>query len=756
MTDISGIFPGWKIVESLGKGSFGEVYRIEKPIPGSPKKEYAALKVIHIPRDEKELDELDSRGYAREKIITYCDKAMTEVVEEYTLMYALKGNTNIVYCDRLEQVRHENGIGWDIFIKMELLSPLDKAIGETYQEEETIKLGIDICRALALCRKENIIHRDIKPGNILVSKTGDYKLSDFGVAKVSDRTAAGTVAGTYGYMAPEIALNQEYNATVDIYSLGMVLYWLMNQKCEPFIPINAEIPTYGERRIAWEKRLSGAELPRPVNGSWALQDVVLKACAYDPKNRYQTSEEMMRALERLLGSNEDTVLENRHYWEERQLQEAKKIAEDEKRRQEELRRMAEVKKEKLKRILLAAVIGFLVMGFVVWQIWDRRGKDTNQDASLSAPTDDYVQTVPIEEGVTEAQNMDIPTVENTTGATIAVTVSEDVILESANNFIKNKQYRKAIEILDEAWEKYGDPKYYEAAAQYRFDFGRYNTALLAAGENNTILINNGITRAVGGNGFQELSADGWTDMIAVSAGDKHIVGLKSDGTVISAGSTKTERRNVNNWKNVVALSAGDSHTVALLSDGSVIATGYNEQGQCDVEQLTEAAGEKRIVSIAAGYFHTLALLEDGTVVACGQKEHGACDVQNWNNISAIYAGETFSVGLKNDGTVIVTGQSYVVENWDISEWDEMTNLSAGDNYLIGLNEDGTVVSQGLPSGYVADQFQSLRSWENIIYIAAGSNHTVAITSEGDVLCAGVDNADFASIQGMKINVRDTP
>lgn len=85
-----------------------------------------------------------------------------------------------------------------------------------------------MCRALAACEKQNIIHRDIKPQNILVSENRTYKLADFGIAKVSEKTGSGTMAGTNGYIAPEVANRQKYGKEVDIYSLGMVLYWLMN------------------------------------------------------------------------------------------------------------------------------------------------------------------------------------------------------------------------------------------------------------------------------------------------------------------------------------------------------------------------------------------------------------------------------------------------------------------------------------------------------------------------------------------------
>ena len=72
---------------------------------------------------------------------------------------------------------------------MELLTPLQKVTKERLlSEEEVIKLGKDICKALILCESRNIIHRDIKPDNIMISKFGDYKLGDFGVSKVMSHT----------------------------------------------------------------------------------------------------------------------------------------------------------------------------------------------------------------------------------------------------------------------------------------------------------------------------------------------------------------------------------------------------------------------------------------------------------------------------------------------------------------------------------------------------------------------------------------
>lgn len=287
-------WPGWETVQLIGTGGFGSVYEIRRDVFG--KTEKAALKVIRIPRNREEIEELYNEGFDDDSITAHFRGYLEDVIREYSLMLDMKGHTNVVYCDDLRYVQHDDGIGWDIYIKMELLTPLGKALGGQYDEAQTLHLAKDICNALILCRKENIVHRDIKPQNIFVSRTGDYKLGDFGVAKISEKTASGTKIGTFDYMAPEVYRGQAYGAAADIYSLGIVLYWLMNERRTPFLPVQNQIPTVGQKEQARQKRFSGAPLPPPAHGSRRLQEIVWKACAFDPARRYATADEMLEDL----------------------------------------------------------------------------------------------------------------------------------------------------------------------------------------------------------------------------------------------------------------------------------------------------------------------------------------------------------------------------------------------------------------------------------------------------------------------------
>ncbi len=292
--EISAILPGWETIKVIGRGGNGTVYEIERQIGGTV--ERAALKVISIPQKDGDIEELRSNGYDEESITRRFESYLQDIIREYEMMVDLKGNANIVHCDDIKYIQHDDGIGWDILIRMELLCALPKALGKEVSEEKAEKIGKDICRALSACEKKSILHRDIKPQNIFVAPDGTYKLGDFGIAKVVEQTTSGTKTGTYQYMAPEVYNNEPYGPKADIYSLGLVLYWLLNNRRLPFLPLEM-VPSTREEEEARARRMRGERIPAPMYGSERLKKIILKACAYDPENRYQNAEEMLAALE---------------------------------------------------------------------------------------------------------------------------------------------------------------------------------------------------------------------------------------------------------------------------------------------------------------------------------------------------------------------------------------------------------------------------------------------------------------------------
>ena len=287
----------WKIVKDLGGGAYGRVYEIERTISGIQEK--AALKIVSRPKNKDEIESYYNEGYSKADLIASYESEIQNYVQEYKLMKELQGESNIVSCDDFTMVPHEDGIGGDIFIRMELLTSLQQILRErSLSEQEIIKLGKDISHALVLCESKNIIHRDIKPANIMVSQFGNYKLGDFGVSKIMDHATFATSMGTPEYQAPEIVHMERYGQAADIYSLGITLYWLLNNRRMPFINANQQI-TLVVKNEAMDRRYRGEKLPAPKNGSTKLKKIVLKACEYHPENRYASAQEMYDALDAL-------------------------------------------------------------------------------------------------------------------------------------------------------------------------------------------------------------------------------------------------------------------------------------------------------------------------------------------------------------------------------------------------------------------------------------------------------------------------
>lgn len=298
------IWSGWQLGELLGEGAYGKVFRIERDEFGHIYE--SALKVISIPQNQSELQSVLAEGMDLDSAATYFYGIVRDIVEEFTLMSSLRGNTNIVSYEDHAVVPVEGTIGWNIFIRMELLTPmLDYLQTHKATKREILKLGVDMCQALEICRDCDIIHRDIKPENIFVSKMGKYKLGDFGIARKMEKTTGNlSRKGTLNYMAPEVFNGIPYGETVDSYSLGLVLYRMLNQNRMPFLPPYPQQLHYSDKEEANEKRMSGAPMPPPCNAKGRLAEIVLKACAFRPEDRYSDVSQMKEELLELLRAEE--------------------------------------------------------------------------------------------------------------------------------------------------------------------------------------------------------------------------------------------------------------------------------------------------------------------------------------------------------------------------------------------------------------------------------------------------------------------
>lgn len=291
---------GWIITEEIGSGAAGTVYKIEKNIVSV--KTVSALKVIRIPSSQAAVKQAYSEGMNDASVTAYFQGFVDEILKEVKLMDEFRDHPNIVGYQDSEIIKHEDGIGWDILIRMELLTPLDTyLLTHNMNEKEVIHMGLDLTNALNHCHKKGVIHRDIKPANIFRTEKGVFKLGDFGIAKTVEKTTGGlSKKGTESYMAPEVYLLHPYGKAADQYSLGLVLYSCMNQNRLPFLPPYPQPITFSQREEALAKRMQGETLPKPSQASEEFSKVILKACNYDPQQRYSDVKRFHNALNALI------------------------------------------------------------------------------------------------------------------------------------------------------------------------------------------------------------------------------------------------------------------------------------------------------------------------------------------------------------------------------------------------------------------------------------------------------------------------
>lgn len=290
------IWPEWVREEKLGSGAFGSVYRVKKEQYGITS--YAAMKVIEIPQNQSEIRELQNQGLDDMSITAYYSDVAKSLLSEIRIMESLKGAGNIVTIEDCAVKKREQEQGYTIYIRMELLKSLNVYLSEHPMTiGEVVQLGKDICDALTCCQKENIIHRDIKPDNIFVNKYGTFKLGDFGISRQLERTrSAVSQKGTNLYMAPEVFKGEHYTHVVDIYSLGIMLYRLLNNGRFPFMPPAPQPLKYDDAEKALIRRLNGEPLGNPAHADETLSQIIRKAAALSPAMRYQSSEEMKQDL----------------------------------------------------------------------------------------------------------------------------------------------------------------------------------------------------------------------------------------------------------------------------------------------------------------------------------------------------------------------------------------------------------------------------------------------------------------------------
>ena len=307
MTDaetFSPLWGEWYLKEMIGQGTFGAVYKAEKTEYGNTY--VSAIKHLSIPPKNVNKASLAAEGIATDErsLHQYCDTMRDQIIREINFCYSLRGNTNIVAYEDHCILPKKSEIGYDIFIRMELMTRLPELVRSRFPSlslsaGEVRKLGMDICRALTYCENNKIRGLEINPENLFIDRFGNYKIGVFSIAhyQESDRPAHNRAGiGAVSYLPPEVSSGDIGSSTSDTYSLGLVLYELLNEGRSPFLPLPPLGCSSSQVDAANMRRFHGEPLPPPAQADPGMWKIIKKACEHLPENRYQSAGEFYAAL----------------------------------------------------------------------------------------------------------------------------------------------------------------------------------------------------------------------------------------------------------------------------------------------------------------------------------------------------------------------------------------------------------------------------------------------------------------------------
>ncbi len=269
----------YQIIQELGKGSMGMVYQSHDPNLDIQ----VALKVLR--HDRVVSESFVARFLAEAKALGRLD------------------HPNIV---RVYNVDKSEGT---VYIAMEFIegeSLNEVMLKKRFSPEEIIELGITVAEALDYANQKGIVHRDVKPSNILVRSDGRLKITDFGIARIEDpeghqQTQAGEILGTPAYMSPEQVESKPVDGRSDLFSLGIILYELSTGK-RPFKGENlASVFNAIIKERPSDIRETAPSIPEELSA------VIMKCLEKSPDDRFRTGRELAEALKDCTKKDEPAV-----------------------------------------------------------------------------------------------------------------------------------------------------------------------------------------------------------------------------------------------------------------------------------------------------------------------------------------------------------------------------------------------------------------------------------------------------------------
>lgn len=295
------VFGDWYTDKQIGSGTDGKVFSIYRIRPDGSK-ETSVLKIIRLGENRNERKFFSSEDISENASALNYEEIIKKIKRNIITVKKLDMGKNIVNYEAIEVREASDNKGKLLLIKLQEMRSLSQLLDEfSFTYEETVRLGLSVCKGLAKCRQFNYTYPNLKPENILFDRTGMCKLGDLGSFSCLEPSKTSIAfKRTQYYMAPEFIKTGKVSKTADIYSLGLVLYMLTNRGRLPFVEPYPKKLTVNSFNEATVKRVAAERFGKPVLCSDKLWKIIQKACAYNPNERYQTPSEMYADLKRLL------------------------------------------------------------------------------------------------------------------------------------------------------------------------------------------------------------------------------------------------------------------------------------------------------------------------------------------------------------------------------------------------------------------------------------------------------------------------